>query len=61
MLDLILQGFTIDIPPNPLSRANNGKIPFSKLGRKALFERMEIERWVEDKKIKAIYDEKIPK
>jgi len=37
------------------------KIPYSKIGRRVMFKREEIVRWSEDKKVKASYDERIPR
>ncbi len=34
-----------------------GKIPYSKIGRRVMFKREEIVRWSEDKKVKASYNE----
>jgi excisionase family DNA binding protein len=35
------------------------RIPFVKLGRRILFKRSEIELWVDNRKVKASYDERI--
>jgi hypothetical protein len=39
MLGLILQGFTIDIPPNPLSRVRRRTLKLRKEERKGIRER----------------------
>jgi len=37
------------------------KIPYFKFGRKVFFKRSDIERWAEDRKVRASYDERIPR